>query len=249
MKTLVLALLSIVMLTPAFAAEKDTRCFELRTYYAAPGKLDALHARFRDHTMKIFEKHGMTNIGYWMPLENPDPKLIYMLSFPSREAARKSWREFGADPEWQAAAKASEANGKLVAKVESIFLKPTDYSPEIKPSKGNEPRAFELRTYHASPGKLDDLNARFRNHTLTLFKKHGMTNFGYWTPTDKDKGAGETLIYILAHKSKEAGEVSFAAFRADPDWVAAKKKSEENGSLTTEVESVYMAPTDYSPTR
>ena len=76
-----------------------------------------------------------------------------------------------------------------------------------------------------------------------------MTNLGYWTPTDKDKGAGETLIYILAHKSKEAGEASFTAFRADPDWVAAKKKSEENGSLTTKVESVYMAPTDYSPTR
>jgi len=238
-----------LMSVTGYAATADGTVYELRTYYAAPGKLDDLNARFRNHTMKIFEKHGMTNVGYWMPLENPDPKLIYMLSFPSREAARKSWREFGADPEWQAAAKASEANGKLVAKVESIFLKPTDYSPEIKPSKGNEPRAFELRTYHASPGKLDDLNARFRNHTLTLFKKHGMTNFGYWTPTDKDKGAGETLIYILAHKSKEAGEVSFAAFRADPDWVAAKKKSEENGSLTTKVESVYMAPTDYSPTR
>src|SRR5437773_7912757 len=232
-----------------YAAAPDGPVYELRTYYAAPGKLDDLNARFRDHTMKIFEKHGMTNIGYWMPLDNPDHKLIYMISFPSREAARKSWREFGSDPEWQAAAKASEANGKLVTKVESIFLKATDYSPEIKPSKGNESRVFELRTYHASPGKLDDLNARFRNHTLTLFKKHGMSNFGYWTPTDKEKGAGETLIYILAHKSKEAGEASFAAFRADPDWVAVKKKSEENGSLTTKVESVYMAPTDYSPTR
>ena len=118
-----------------------------------------------------------------------------------------------------------------------------------KEEKKVDSRVFELRTYHASPGKLDDLNARFRDHTLALFKKHGMTNFGYWTPTDKDKGAGETLIYILAHKSKEAGEASFTAFRADPDWVAAKKKSEENGSLTTKVESVYMAPTDYSPTR
>jgi len=93
------------------------------------------------------------------------------------------------------------------------------------------------------------MNARFGAHTLAMFKKHGMTNLGYWTPTDQDKGAGETLIYILAHKSKEAGEASFTAFRADPDWVAAKKKSEENGSLTTKVESVYMAPTDYSPTR
>src|SRR2546423_13665847 len=248
MKHLFFAVSLLVSMT-GYAAAGDGPVYELRTYYAAPGKLDDLNARFRDHTMTIFEKHGMTNIGYWMPLENPDHKLIYMISFPSREAARKSWREFGSDPEWQAAAKASETNGKLVTKVESIFLKATDYSPEIKPSKGNEPRVFELRTYHASPGKLDDLNARFRNHTLALFKKHAMTNFGYWTPTDKDKGAGETLIYILAHKSKEAGEASFAAFRADPDWVAAKKASEENGSLTTKVESVYMVPTDYSPTR
>ena len=236
------------MAASGYSAAPDGPVYELRTYYAAPGKLDDLNARFRNHTMKIFEKHGMKNIGYWTPLDNPDHKLIYMLSFPSREAAKKSWREFGSDPEWQAAAKASEAHGKLVAKVESIFLQSTDYSPAIVPSKAGEPRVFELRTYHASPGKLDDLNARFRNHTLALFKKHGMTNFGYWTPTDKDKGAGETLIYILAHKSKEAGEASFAAFRADPDWVAAKKKSEENGSLTTKVESVYMTPTDYSPT-
>jgi len=196
------------------AADSDGPVYELRTYYAAPGKLDDLNARFRDHTMKIFEKHGMTNIGYWMPLDNADRRLIYMLSFPSREAAKKAWSEFGADPEWKAVAKASEANGKLVSKVVSIFLKSTDYSPEIKPSTSAQTRTFELRTYHAAAGKLDDLNARFRDHTLALFTKHGMTNFGYWMPTDQDKGAGETLIYILTHKSREAAEASRLAVSA-----------------------------------
>src|SRR5438874_13300297 len=194
MKTIILLLISPFMLATTFAAEHDTRCFELRTYYAAPGKLDDLHARFRDHTMKIFEKHGMTNIAYWVPLEKPDQRLIYMLAFPSRDAAKKAWKEFGADPEWQAAQKASEANGKLVLKAESVFLTPTDYSPEIKPSKAGEPRTFELRTYKASPGKLTDLHARFRDHTFALFTKHGMTQFGYWTPMDKAKGADDTLI-------------------------------------------------------
>jgi hypothetical protein len=80
------------------AADKETRFFELRTYYAAPGKLDALQARFRDHTVKLFEKHGMENIGYWLPLTNTENKLVYLLAFPSREAREKSWKEFSADP-------------------------------------------------------------------------------------------------------------------------------------------------------
>src|SRR5438034_886665 len=101
-------------------------------------------------------------------------------------------------------------------------------------STAKESRFFEMRTYYAAPGKLDDLNARFRNHTLQLFEKHGMTNIGYWTPADKDKGADHTLVYLLAHKSKQSAEASFKSFREDPDWIAAKKASEDKagGSLT-----------------
>jgi len=231
----------------------ETLCYELRTYYAAPGKLDALNARFRNHTMRIFEKHGMVNIGYWMPVDNPENKLIYLLAFPGRDAAKQSWKDFGADPDWQKAARESEANGRLVTKVESVFLKATDYSPQIKSSKAGASRLFELRTYTATPGKLDNLNARFREHTCKLFEKHGMANFGYWTPLDADKGAGNTLIYLVAHKSREASDASWKAFREDPDWVAAKKASEEKagGSLTVPdgVKSVFMTPTDYSPTK
>src|SRR5437667_6790742 len=146
----------LLMSVTGYAATADGPVYELRTYYAAPGKLDDLNARFRNHTMKIFEKHGMTNIGYWMPLDNPQNKLIYVLSFPSREAAKKSWAEFGADPEWKAAQKASEAKGRLVTNVASIFLQPTDYSPPINPGALAQPRTFELRTYKATPGKLDE---------------------------------------------------------------------------------------------
>ena len=105
--------------------------FEVRTYTAEPGKLDALHARFRDHTVQIFKKHGMTSVGYFAPSDEPLSKntLIYVLSFPSRDAAKKSWDEFRNDPEWQKVQKESEANGKLVTKVESVFTEPTDYSP------------------------------------------------------------------------------------------------------------------------
>ncbi len=117
--------------TTTVKAAASGRVFEIRTYTAEPGKLEALHARFRDHTLSIFEKHGMTSIGYFAPTDEPLSKntLIYVLAFPSREAAKKSWADFRNDPEWQRVSKESEANGKLVTKVDSIFAEPTDFSP------------------------------------------------------------------------------------------------------------------------
>ena len=250
---LAVALLSSGLALLAADAEKakDTRCFEMRIYYAPPGKLDELHARFRDHTVALFKKHGIENIGYFVPMENPDNKLVYLLAYPSKEARDKAWKEFMGDPEWQKAAKASEANGPLVigSKLQSIFLSPTDYSPVVAPTADAAGRVFELRTYTASEGKLDDLNARFRNHTLKLFEKHGMKNIGYWTKMPGQKEADKTLIYLLSHKSKEAAKASFDAFRQDPEWVSAKTESEKNGPLTIKdgVKSEFLVPTDYSP--
>ena len=113
------------------ADKEETRVFEIRTYTAAPGKLDALDARFRDHTVRLFEKHGMTNVGYWVPLEEPRSRdtLIYVLAHESREEREISFAAFGQDPEWQKARAASEADGKLTTKIESVLLSPTDYSP------------------------------------------------------------------------------------------------------------------------
>ena len=117
-----------------YAAQGDekmnTRVFELRTYYAAPGKIEALHARFRDHTCKLFEKHHMTIVGFWSPTDEQEAqrKLVYLLAFRSQEAAAKSWKDFQADPEWKAVKEASEKNGSLVERIESVYLKPTSYS-------------------------------------------------------------------------------------------------------------------------
>ena len=107
------------------------KVYELRTYIANPGKLDALHARFRDHTVQLFKKHGMEVVGFWTPAEDSQAKgtLIYILAFPSVEAQKKAWLEFRADPEWVKAKADSEKGGALVEKVESKNLKPTDYSP------------------------------------------------------------------------------------------------------------------------
>jgi hypothetical protein len=106
-------------------------------------------------------------------------------------------------------------------------------------------RFFELRIYTANPGKLDALNARFRNHTNKLFVKHGMELIGYWTPADAPESAN-TLVYILAYPSREAREASWKAFQADPDWKTARAESEKDGRLVEKVESKFLNPTDYS---
>src|SRR5437763_829593 len=129
MKTITLAPPCALTGHPLAAGEKDPPRLELRTPHAPPRHIHDLNARARDHTCKLFEKHGMANLGYWMPVDNPDHKLIYLLAFPSRDAARKAWKDFGADPAWKEVVKKTEANGRLVTKVESIYLAATDYSP------------------------------------------------------------------------------------------------------------------------
>lgn len=112
------------------AQTSSNRVFELRTYHTYEGKLDALLTRFHDHTVDIFNKHGMTSVGYWLPTDEPlkGKTLVYILAFPSREAATKDWAEFRNDPEWKKVSAASEANGKIVEKVDSVFLTPTEFS-------------------------------------------------------------------------------------------------------------------------
>lgn len=135
MKRIILAAVAGIGLVGAgYAAganmERADRFFEMRTYYANPGKMAALNARFKDHTTKMFEKHGMTNIGYWSPQtgENAENTLVYILAYPSKEAREKSWKAFGEDPDWKKAKADSEKDGVLVSKVVSVFMTPTDYS-------------------------------------------------------------------------------------------------------------------------
>jgi hypothetical protein len=117
-------------LVTAAEAQAAHRVFELRTYTAAPGRLDDLNARFADHTVQLFERHGMTNIGYFTPQDAPlsESTLIYLLAHDSRAAAEASWTAFRADPEWQRVVEATQRDGRLAEKVESVFLDPTAFS-------------------------------------------------------------------------------------------------------------------------
>jgi hypothetical protein len=220
----------------------DSNVYELRIYTAEPGRVDDLVTRLASAS-QLFAKHGMENLIFWAPFKDKESgldKMAYVLSHKSREAAAASWKAFVSDPAWHAVRDANEAKGKVVTKVDSTFLTPTDYSPSTAVSAPKAGEVYELRTYVTPEGKLADLDARFRNHTMKLFEKHGMTNGPYFHPMDADKGASNTLIYWVTHKSPEAATASWKGFRDDPDWVKVRDASEVNGKLTNSVKSINL---------
>jgi hypothetical protein len=226
------------------AQKVDNRYFELRIYYTYPDRLDALLERFQNHTTKIFEKHGMENIGYWVPVTNDQNALYYILAYPSKEARDKSWAAFSTDPKWKKVQTKSEENGKIVDSVASVFMNVSEITPRINPGSGNG-RIFELRTYTCLPGRLPNLITRFNDHTTKLFEKHGMENIVYFTSIEKD-GAQAKLVYLLAHKNMDEATKSWTAFRGDPVWIEARDASEKDGKIVEKVESVYMTATSFS---
>ena len=135
--SVLLAFCAVVLAAPGAPQKSQTaasgnRVFELRTYTTNEGKLEDLNKRFRDHTCRLFQKHGIELVGFWTPQDDKDgkgEKLVYLIAFPSREAAKKAWQEFRDDPEWQKVYSESHKDGVLVKKVDSVFLDPTDYSP------------------------------------------------------------------------------------------------------------------------
>ena len=123
-----LAVLGVTMVSQS-NAQSSPHVYELRTYTATPGKLDALEARFRDHTEAIFKRHNIKAIGYWVPQENKDNLLIYIVDHKSKEDATKNWAAFQADEEWKKVRAASEVNGPLTSKApDSVYMNPTDFS-------------------------------------------------------------------------------------------------------------------------
>ncbi len=239
-----LTILFLLICFISIAQQTDTRYFEMRIYYCYPGRLDALVQRFQGNTTRIFEKHGMENIGYWLPTKNDKNALYYILAYPSKEARDKSWNAFSADPEWKEVAAKSEVSGKIVESVTSVFMNASDLLPKINAASAGQEHVFEWRTYTCLPGRLPNLITRFRDHTLKLFEKHGMENIAYFTTIEKE--GQSKLVYLLAHKSEEVAAKSWDGFRSDPVWIAVRDASEKDGKIVEKVESVYLKPLSFS---
>ena len=218
--------------------------YELRIYTTHPGRLNALHARFRDHTIKLFEKHGIKNIIYGTPV-GQENTLTYVIQHSSRKGADGAWKSFVADPQWQKVFKESRKDGPIVSKVESHYLNLTDFSPSKSKSHKGDTRLFELRTYTTAKGRLENLHQRFRDGELKLFEEHGITNIFYSNPLEQEN----VMVYLVAHKDQKGAEKSWSSFGGDPKWKTLLADSLKTGTIVTKVENEFLVPTDYSPLR
>ena len=214
--------------------------YESRVYYTVPGRLAALNARFADHTMGFFRKHGIGMLGFWTDEIGISNRLTYILTFDSMADREAKWAAFQADPGWQQVRSQTEADGPIVAQVVNSFMRLTPYSPEPRIDTAVQ----ELRVYDAMPGKLPNLHDRFANHTMKLFEKHGIANIAYWV---EDVGTSNRLVYLLGHPDLGSREKGFAAFQADPDWQKARADSEADGALVRASQHCILRPTAYSP--
>jgi hypothetical protein len=262
---------------PAMAQTKSGGLlYELRSYVPEAGRQSDAIKLIENAGVSYMKKHNITLLGAWTPEDAADERVFTLVSHKDKAACDAAWSAFQNDSGWKEAIQKSAVDGKKPVKsFDRVFLIENDYSPALPPQPVAS-RVYELRTYVATKGNLAALNARFRNHTLKLFEKHGMTNIAYWSALDGDsltcekllaatgplnsaKGgmdantpaASNSLIYFIAHASRDAAKQSFDGFRKDPDWQKALKESEANagGPLTVKdgVKSLFLKPTSFSP--
>ncbi len=226
------------------AQAQSGKVYELRTYTANPGKHAELVRFFKEATEPAFARHNMKAIGYWVPQDAPESNtVIYILEHPSRDEATKNWAAFLADAEWVKQRATFETNGPLSGRPASVFMEKLDIPGAAKTRA--TPGVFELRTYTAAPGRLNDVIARFRDHTNTIFNRLDMKAVAYWRPLDAPD-RDTTLFYIIEHASKPAGVASWDKFRADAEWVKARTASEANGPIVSKAVGVYADPLAFS---
>jgi hypothetical protein len=259
----------------AVAQSITSPIYELRSYVSEPGRQAEVLKLIAEGGVPTMAKHNITFVGAWTNIEASDERVFTLLRHKDKATCDANWTAFQNDEDWKATLQKSGVDGKRPVKsFERVFLSVNDYSPALEVKDvGN--RVFELRTYVVTKGNLPALNARFKNHTLGLFTKHGMTNVLYCSVLDGESltcsklleavspvgkanadvdanapAAGNSLVYFITHTSKEAAAASFAKFGADEEWKAAYKASQDaaGGSLTVKdgVKSIYLKPTSFS---
>ena len=214
--------------------------YELRVYETLPGKLPALNDRFANHTVGLFQEHGIGITGFWTDEIGESNKLTYILNFDSLADREKKFGAFGTDPRWLEVRAETEADGPLVGRVLNSFMRLTPYSPQPNFTTNVQ----ELRRYEAVPGKLPALNDRFANHTNALFEKHGIEVNGYWT---NEVGTSNELIYMVGYDGLGDREQKWNAFQNDPVWHKARAASEVDGPLNRRAHNSMIRLTAYSP--
>jgi hypothetical protein len=273
-----LLIASVVLLPSISLAQSNAKpLYELRSYVSEPGRQGDVLKLISEGGVPYMAKHKIQLVGAWVPTEASDERVITLVSHKDKAGSDAAWAAFQGDEGWKEVLQKSTVDGKKPVKsFDRVFLTENDYSLplEVKNVGG---RVFELRTYVTTPGNLAGLNARFRNHTVKLFEKHGMNNLIYWSVLEGEKttctklldalsapgqpqaemaddlpATGNSLVYFLTHASQDAAKKSFDTFRKDADWDKARKESEAAAggkSLTVNggVRSLFLKPADFSP--
>lgn len=184
--------------------KKDNRLYELRVYFANPGMLDRLVNRFEHHTFHFFAKHKMQVLGLWLPLNNSENKLIYILSFPDQKAYERSWEDFKNDPQWIAIKEQSSRDGELVASMKTMVMHTFDFSPDhLTPGAHH---LFELQTYKIAPNNLELLRPMLGQRDVRLFQKDQVSIIKYWEAAEQEGDRSNLLICLLVHTLQKEGQ-------------------------------------------
>jgi hypothetical protein len=228
--------------------DRETRLFELRTYHASEGKLNALHERFRNHTVRLLARHGIECVGFWVPRENSGNNLIVLHAYPSAAARSAAWQRFAIDPEWRKIKVQSESDGKLVHQIDEMILAPTDFCPIVALANPGQKRCYELQIVRGPNSGF--VAGRFRDHALKLLHRHGLTHVGSWTPTGGKMADGVALVSLVACDSAEMHAKAARSYRNDPFWSTTATTSDSGWQLLQSGgDRLVLVATDYSPLR
>ncbi|WP_297335446.1 NIPSNAP family protein [Algoriphagus sp.] len=246
MNKLITAIFSLIFVFSVSAQDSpftDSNYFEMRVYTAHEGKLPDLIKRFENHTTKLFERAGMENIGYFLPVDESDNTLTYILGYPDKASRDQMWESFLNDPEWKKVYEASRENGPLVKSIQETFLVLAPGLNDLpKPSASG---IFQLRTYHCFEGKIESIQTRFKDHTRALFEKQGLKNYPYFLTVEKD-GNQPKLVYLLGHENQSEFEEAFRRFVNDPEWIKVRDASEESGKIVERVDAKFFTALPFS---
>lgn len=217
------------------------RVYELRTYFASPGKLDDLHARFKNHTLRLHERYDIENVGYWVPTDNPKRTIVSLVSYPSMAARERSWSRLMADREWIQVRRDSEANGRILDTVREEILT-ADEAVTVKALALKEANGFEIRRFTEESGKADDVKAAVHDE---LSREYGaeQTRVHFFTPTGEGNRTSATLIAIVVRPAPEVkDDVKPVSLRTGNSGGLAAAKIP--GAVVTN-----LKPTEYSPVK
>ncbi len=221
--------------------------FELRLYTVTSNKLDGVMERFRDTVEPVRRRHGIQTVGYWSaPGTTNSGTFAYLMAAASKEELQNQEKIFGADPEFQKGyAVSNQKHGKTVDRIVALPLA-VDATAKFDFAASVKPRAFDLRVYSVLPGKLDAFRARWRDHAVPIYERHGLHSVGWWVAEKKDPDGHDQFVCLLAGQSVESIKNSISKFHQDPEWQRVENETEKDGKLRSGVDALKLLPTNFS---